>query len=79
MRIELAFSYNRCFCVAQVITKSFEVAEYVLPAFHATVSVSAAVAISDRKFTVSVGAKYNFGQKIEGTATVKFVRWGENT
>ena len=65
--------------MTQVITKSFDVAEYILPAFYATVSAPAVVPISDGKFAVTVGAKYTFGQKVEGSATVTFKRWGENT
>lgn len=63
----------------QVYSKNYEVAEYVLPAFFATVSAPAAVPAVDGKFPVTVGAKYTFGQQVEGTATVTFKLWGKKT
>lgn len=61
---------------SQAVLKTFEVQEYTLPAFAATVSAPKNVAFSDGHVPITVGAQYTFGQKVEGSAVVTFKQYG---
>jgi hypothetical protein len=60
----------------QVSSKSIEVEEYSLPAFSAQISAPKAIPLSDGKVSVTVGAQYTFGQKVQGNAVVTFKQYG---
>lgn len=61
----------------QEFSKTVEIQEYVLPAFFATLKAPVNVPFSDGKFSVTVGAEYTFGQKVEGKALVSFKLFGK--
>uniref|UniRef100_A0A034VPF6 CD109 antigen n=1 Tax=Bactrocera dorsalis TaxID=27457 RepID=A0A034VPF6_BACDO len=52
------------------VSKSFEVAKYVLPKFEVSIETAKDVAIPDGVIKVTVRSKYTYGKSVEGTATV---------
>ncbi|XP_018798388.1 PREDICTED: CD109 antigen isoform X5 [Bactrocera latifrons] len=52
------------------VSKSFEVAKYVLPKFEVSIETAKDVAIPDGIIKVTVRSKYTYGKSVEGTATV---------
>ncbi|KAJ9580500.1 hypothetical protein L9F63_024322, partial [Diploptera punctata] len=58
--------------LGETSSKSFEVAEYVLPKFEVTVDAPEHVTYKDSHFVATVEAKYTYGKAVEGevTATV---------
>ncbi|CRK99838.1 CLUMA_CG013142, isoform D [Clunio marinus] len=52
------------------VTKSFEVAEYVLPKYEVIVDSNPHVTFKDGKIRATVRSKYTFGKPVKGQATV---------
>ncbi|XP_034230056.1 pregnancy zone protein-like isoform X2 [Thrips palmi] len=53
------------------VTKTFGVAEYVLPTFEVTAKAPQRVALKQGKIAVTVKAKYTYGKPVVGKATVR--------
>ncbi|XP_046675493.1 CD109 antigen-like isoform X2 [Homalodisca vitripennis] len=54
----------------QVFSKSFQVAEYVLPKFEVTIDVPKHATFKDSKVVATVRAKYTYGRQVRGEATI---------
>jgi CD109 antigen len=54
----------------EAISKSFEVAEYVLPKYEVLVDADPHVTFKDGKILATVRAKYTYGKPVKGQATV---------
>ncbi|KAI0220559.1 hypothetical protein LSAT2_027943 [Lamellibrachia satsuma] len=51
-------------------TKTFTVAEYVLPKFEVTVDAPSYFYYMDSVLTINIGAKYTYGKKVKGVADI---------
>ncbi|KAK7574336.1 hypothetical protein V9T40_011527 [Parthenolecanium corni] len=56
--------------VDQIFSKSFEVAEYVLPKFEVKINVPTHATFKDSKLVAVIYAKYVYGKPVKGEATV---------
>ncbi|XP_014247621.1 CD109 antigen-like isoform X2 [Cimex lectularius] len=54
----------------QKFSKSFEVAEYVLPKFEVSIDLPDYVTFKDSKVAATIRAKYTYGKPVKGEATI---------
>lgn len=57
---------------ASPTSKTFEVKEYVLPLFEVFLVTKKHLSEFDKSIRLSIHAKYNFGENVEGTANISF-------
>lgn len=70
-----------CKALGETSSKTFEVAEYVLPKFEVTVDAYRHSTYNDGIITATIRSKYTFGKPVKGEVTVSFtpISYSEST